>query len=62
MALLSDVFRAVRLKGALYFDVSGCSPLVAETPPMQEVGRMVMPDAEHVIWCCQTKAKSLRSA
>ena len=32
MDALSDVLRAVRLTGAFFFDVRGCSPWVAETP------------------------------
>lgn len=49
MDVLSDVFQSVRLKGALYFDVRASEPLVAETPPMRDVGPLVMPEAEHVI-------------
>jgi AraC-like DNA-binding protein len=49
MDVLSDVLQAVRLKGALYFDVRTCEPVVAETPAMADIGSMVLPDAEHVI-------------
>ena len=34
MDVLSDVLRAVRLTGAIYFDVHACHPWVAETPPI----------------------------
>lgn len=44
-----DVLQAVRLEGALYFDVCAADPVVAETPPMWKIGSMVMPQAEHVI-------------
>ena len=57
--VLSDVLRAVRLTGAIYFDVHACHPWVAETPPISSIGANVMPDFEHVIafhlmldgWC-----------
>ncbi|MFP4537206.1 MAG: cupin domain-containing protein [Dichotomicrobium sp.] len=49
MDVLSDVMQAVRLKGAIYFDVHASEPLMAETPPMMLVGHQVMPGAAHVI-------------
>ena len=49
MDVLSDVLQAVRLKGAVFFDVRACEPIVAETPPMSRIGHLVMPEAEHVI-------------
>lgn len=49
MDVLSDVLQAVRLKGAVFFDVRGSEPIVAETPPIAEIARHVMPGAEHVI-------------
>jgi AraC-like DNA-binding protein len=57
--VLSDVLRAVRLTGALYFDVHARQPWVAETPPTSRIGGKVMPGFEHVIafhimldgWC-----------
>ena len=33
MDALSDVLRAVRLTGAIFFDVQASEPWVAETPP-----------------------------
>jgi AraC-like DNA-binding protein len=47
--ILSDVLRAVRLTGALFFDVEMTSPWVAETPSTAEIAGSVMPEAEHVI-------------
>lgn len=46
---LSDVLQAVRLKGAVFFDVDTTAPWVAEAPPAKIVARAVMPDSEHVI-------------
>jgi AraC-like DNA-binding protein len=46
---LSDVLRAVRLKGAVFFDVEAAAPWVAEAPPSKVVAPAVIPDAEHVI-------------
>jgi AraC-like DNA-binding protein len=43
------VLQAVRLTGALYFDVSAAAPWVVVTPAMQRIGTALMPDAEHVI-------------
>ena len=49
MDALSDVLRAVRLKGAIFFDVHASDPWAAETPAgTQIVGRM-FPAAEHLI-------------
>lgn len=47
--LLSDVLRSVRLRGALYFHVSGKRDWVAEAPPSREIAAAVMPGSEHVI-------------
>ena len=46
---LSDVLRAVRLKGAIFFDVEAVAPWVAEAPAAKVVAPAIMPDAEHVI-------------
>jgi AraC-like DNA-binding protein len=46
---LSDVLRAVRLKGAVFFDVETSAPWVAEAPASQTVASAIMPDSEHVI-------------
>ena len=37
MDVLSDVLGAVRLTGALFFDVDASSPWVVETPKMDTV-------------------------
>ena len=47
--VLSDVLRAVRLTGALYFDVNARAPWIAETPPISSICASVMPGFEHVI-------------
>jgi AraC-like DNA-binding protein len=47
--VLSDVLRAVRLTGAVYFDFDLSSPWVAEAPPSREIAAMVMPGAQRVI-------------
>ncbi len=49
MEILSDVLRAVRLNGAVFFDVETTSPWVAESPVMTDIAGVVMPEAEHVI-------------
>lgn len=47
--VLSDVLRAVRLTGAVYFDFDLSSPWVAEAPPSREIAARVMPGAQRVI-------------
>lgn len=47
--VLSDLLRAVRLTGAVYFDFELSSPWVAEAPPSQEIAAIVMPGAQRVI-------------
>lgn len=49
MDVLSEVLRAVRLTGAVYFDVRARAPWVAETPPLAEIAAKVMPELEHVL-------------
>ena len=46
MDVLSDVLRAVRLTGAIFFDVEQRAPWVAETPAATVIASNVMPDAE----------------
>src|SRR4051794_6536839 len=46
---LSDVLRAVRLTGAVFFSIDGTAPWLAETPPAKEIAPHIMPGAEHVI-------------
>ena len=47
--VLSDVLRAVRLTGAVYFDYELSSPWVAEAPASREIAAVVMPGAERVM-------------
>jgi AraC-like DNA-binding protein len=47
--VLSDVLRAVRLTGAVYFDFELSAPWVAEAPPSREIAARVMPGAQRVI-------------
>jgi AraC-like DNA-binding protein len=47
--VLSDVLRAVRLTGAVYFDLELSSPWVAASPLSREIAGRVMPDAQRVI-------------
>jgi AraC-like DNA-binding protein len=46
---LSDVLRAVRLEGAVFYDVHARSPWAASAPPAKELAPHVLPGAEHVI-------------
>lgn len=46
---LSDVLRAVRLTGAVFYDVRPGAAWVAATPPASAIADQVMPGAEHVI-------------
>jgi AraC-like DNA-binding protein len=47
--VLSDVLRAVRLTGAVYFDLQLSSPWVTETPASRDIASVVMPGAQRVI-------------
>lgn len=47
--VLSEVLRAVRLRGAVYYDVRASTPWVAEAPAARELAPYVMPGSEHVI-------------
>jgi len=49
MDALSDVLRAVRLTGAVFFDVHATAPWVAETPPGSATVGTIFPGAEHLI-------------
>jgi len=49
MDVLSDVLRAVRLTGAIFFDVEARVPWVAHTPPVKDFAHAVMPGSGHVI-------------
>jgi AraC-like DNA-binding protein len=47
--VLSDVLRAVRLTGAVFFDLELSSPWVAEAPASRDIAAKVMPGAQRVI-------------
>ena len=49
MDALSDVLRAVRLTGAVFFDVQASEPWVAETPQGTSIVEAMFPGAEHLI-------------
>lgn len=49
MDVLSDLLRAVRLTGAIYFDIDASSPWVGESPGTAEIAAAVMPGVEHII-------------
>lgn len=46
---LSDLLRAVRLRGAVFYYVDGVSPWVAEAPAASEIIPGIMPGAGHMI-------------
>jgi AraC-like DNA-binding protein len=46
---LSDVLRGVRLRGAVFFYISGHSDWAAEAPPGKELAPLLMHGVEHVI-------------
>ena len=46
---LSDLLRAVRFRGALFYYIEGASPWVAEAPPAAEIIPAILPGAEHMI-------------
>ena len=48
MDVLSDVLRAVRLTGGLFFPMDVSSPWVDEIPAATEFASIVLPGAEHV--------------
>ncbi len=49
MDVLSDVLLAVRLSGAVFFDIAAREPFVMESPPPQAIARQVKADSEHLI-------------
>jgi AraC-like DNA-binding protein len=49
MDVLSDVLRAVRLTGAVFFDHYVPVPFVGEAPPSAAIADRVMPEAQHLI-------------
>jgi AraC-like DNA-binding protein len=49
MDALSDVLRAVRLTGAVFFDIQASDPWVAETPPGTSIVQSIFPGVDHLI-------------
>jgi AraC-like DNA-binding protein len=49
MDALSDVLRAVRLTGAIFFDIQASEPWVAETPPGKAIVDAMFPGSEHLV-------------
>ena len=47
--ILSDVLRSVRLRGAVFYYVSGSRDWVAEALPSPDIAPALMPDSEHVM-------------
>jgi AraC-like DNA-binding protein len=46
---LSDLLRAVRFRGAVFYYIDGAEPWVAEAPPAREIIPAILPGAEHMI-------------
>lgn len=46
---LSDLLRAVRLRGAVFYYIEGAAPWVAEAPQACDILPAIMPGAEHLI-------------
>jgi len=46
---LSDVLRGVRLRGAVFFNVSGNRDWAAEAPPAKQIAPLLMPGVDHVM-------------
>ena len=47
--ILSDLLRSVRLRGVLFYHVSGNRNWAAEAPASRDIAAAVMPDSEHVM-------------
>jgi AraC-like DNA-binding protein len=47
--VLSDLLRAVRFRGAIFYYTEGSSPWVAETPTAAEIAAAILPGSEHMI-------------
>lgn len=50
MDALSDVLRAVRLTGAIFFDIQASEPWVAETPSGEAIVDAMFPGSEHLVF------------
>jgi AraC-like DNA-binding protein len=70
MDALSDVLRAVRLTGAVFFDVRASEPWVAESPPGSAIVGSIFPSSDHLmhyhvvarghVWACLDGERPLR--
>jgi len=49
MDALSDVLKAVRLTGAVFFDVRASEPWVAESPPGKTIVSSIFPGSDHLM-------------
>src|SRR5690242_2863664 len=49
MDALSDVLRAVRLTGAVFFDICAVDPWVAATPAGRSIVGGIFPGADHLV-------------
>lgn len=49
MDALSDVLQAVRLTGAIFFDIRASEPWVAQTPPGESIVGKMFPGTQHLI-------------
>ena len=49
MDALSDVLRAVRLTGAIFFEIRAAEPWVAETPAGASIVGSIFPGTQHLI-------------
>ena len=49
MDVLTDVMRAISLRGAVYFEVNASHPWISMNPSMEQIGAAMMPDAGFVI-------------
>lgn len=47
--VLSDLLRAVRFRGAIFYYVEGAAPWAAETPAAREIAPAILPGAEHML-------------
>ena len=47
--ILSDVLRSVRLRGAVFFYINGCSEWAAEAPASKDIAPLLMRGVEHVM-------------
>src|SRR5258708_19349692 len=46
---LSEVLKAVRLKGGVFLDVEASARWVAESLPAKDIASAILPDSEHVM-------------